>query len=310
MKSSTERFLILTKDFFWRFFGNETIPFREQMEASIIVILTMLAVAGGYLANSLLFYYLYFDVPLNDSFIWVKKCFFLSFFMMIMGFISALELRVIFPDNTEHSNLSPLPVSPKLFFLSKFSSLLLFVGLFSISSNFFASFVFSLYLTALKNVTFFYLIRFFIAHILSTYLANLFVFLFGAFLLGIFLVISPFHLFKKLSTYLQSFLMVLFLVSFSFFPTIFSRLEEDGLKSSFVNFFPPMWFTGLYDTILGIDEPIFKKLALLSLLITFLLGILFVLFSFITYKKLFVRLVEAKKGKTKGLRKRKFWKLF
>lgn len=304
MRESAERFLTLTKHFFWRFFWNETIPFREHMEASIIVILAMLAVAGGYLSNSLLFYYLYSDVPLYDSSIWIKKCFFISFFMMIMGFISALELRVVFPDITEHSNISPLPISSKLFFLSKFSSLLLFVGLFSMSSNLFASFIFPLFITSLKKVSFFFLLRFFIAHILSVYLANLFIFLLGAFLLGISLVVFPFHLFEKLSTYLQSFLMVLFLISFSFFPTIFSSLEKNELNSSFIYLFPPMWFTGLYDTILGLDEPVFKKLALLSLLVTFVLGILFVLFSFITYRKLLLRLVEVKKAKKKGLIKK------
>ncbi len=305
------QFFILQRHFFNRLFQNELIPFGEEMRASLIVILAIFAVSGGFLSNSLLFQYLFSVVPEDESGSWIQKCYFIAFFMVIIGFLSSLELKIMFPDRLDYLTFSPLPINSLVLFLAKFSSLLLFVGLFSFSSNIFASLIFPLYLTSHKNVSFLYLIWFSISHIFSFYFSNLFVLFFCAMIFGAFMIL-PSSIFKRIFSNIQTTLMVFFLVSFAFFPSIFSSLEKiKSNDSPFLYLFPPLWFTGLYESMLKNTDPLFLRLALISILATLLSASTFILFTILSYKKLISSIpdVENSKGRFERI-KNKFISIF
>jgi len=274
------------------------------MEAFLIVILSILAVLGGYLSNSLLFPYLFSVVPLDEKDSWIQKCFFIGFFMILIGFISSLELKTLFPDSLDLSNLSPLPIDFKTLFLAKLSSLFILVGIFSLSTNLFASIIFPLYLTSTKNVSFFFLIRYFLSHIISTFLANLFVCLLFAFLFGLFMLSIPSSYFKRFSVRIQSALLIFSLLSLALFPKIFSSIQtlKEG-KSIYSYIFPPLWFTGLYEFLIGRNDPFFKVLAKISIFSSLSLLFLFLLISLFSFKNKFLKMSEVKK-EIEGISKR------
>jgi len=41
---------------------------------------------------------------------WLDKCFFLSFAMAVMGFVTAFEWGSLFPDSRDYVVLTPLPI--------------------------------------------------------------------------------------------------------------------------------------------------------------------------------------------------------
>ncbi|MEW6455347.1 MAG: hypothetical protein AB1410_01355 [Acidobacteriota bacterium] len=275
------------------------------MREKLIVILVILAVLGGYLSHSYLAKYLFIE-DIGSS--WIEKCWFLSFFMVIMGFITVLEWDVIFPDLRDYSVLSPLPIKLRTLFTSKFTSLLFFVGMFSLSTNFFSVFIFSVYLTHLKKVSFLYFFQYLISHSISVYAANLFIFFSLVFIEGLLMSVFSYSMFKKISTYIQTFFMAFFVSVFALLPKIHSSLSTLREKDSiFLYLFPPMWFTGLYENLLGRKNLFYSALSGISLLAIGIPVVVFFITVSISYRKHLKRTQEVKKGATNFLRLKIFF---
>jgi len=256
-KGDARQFLVLTRHFFNLFFQNDLVAFEEQMKQRLIAVLALLVVLGGHISNSILFKYLF--VP-DNGISWQEKGFFISFFMIVLGFITVLEWDVIFPDARDYSNLIGLPVKIRTFFSSKFASFLLFIALFSAGVNLMATFVFPYYLSRYRSLSVVFLLRFGLVHFLSCFLANVFMFFFCIFLQGILMVVLSQSLFKKVSLIFRFILLVAFvflmffhlLTSVTWLPHEISSFEElKESNSTFIYAYPPMWFVGIYEKLLG-----------------------------------------------------------
>jgi hypothetical protein len=269
VRGRTKQFIVLSRHFFDRLFQNEIFPFEEQMKEKIIVLLVLLAVLGGHVSNSILMRYMFVA---DNGLSWLEKCFFISFFMALLAFATILEWDVIFLDKKDFSNLRSLPIALRTLFYSKFASFLLFIGLFSAASNAIAVFAFAFYLPQWRSPSLLFLVRYMIAHVISALAANFFIFFFCVFLEALLMVFLSARFFRRLSLYVRFlllagliFLMMMFFIdSISVSDTFSALTAYKDSHSPMILAFPPMWFVGLYEVLLGTQDPLYRSLAYLA----------------------------------------------
>jgi len=300
LPSRPKQLLVLTRHFFDRLFQNEMFPFEEQMKEKVIVLLALLAVLGGHVANSILLRY-WFVEDVGQS--WLEKCFFISFFMALLAFATVLEWDVVFLDKKDFSNLRQLPVAQKTLFYSKFMSFLLFIGLFSAASNAVAVFVFAFYLPKWRSPSLLFLIRYMIAHVTSALAANAFIFFFCVFLEALLMVFLSARFFRKISLYVRFLLlaalifvvMMFFIDSLSVSKTFSALTAYKDSRSPIVLAIPPLWFVGLYEVLLGTQETQYSWLAYLAVGSVIFMGAMSFIAMQISYNRHLAKTLEEMK---------------
>jgi hypothetical protein len=311
-KGDTKQFLILTRHFFHRLFLNDIVSFEEQMKEKIIAVLAILAIFCSFLSNLVLSQYL-FTPDKGTS--WIEKCYAFSFFMILIGLATILEWEVIFPDSRDFSNLMSLPVKARTLFCAKFASLFFFVGMFVLGANSVAALVFAYYLVPWRSKSLIYFFRFIFVHLISAFASNFFIFFAIALLIGLLMAVLGYKIFSQVSVYIRTLLMIvflflvfLFLADPYFVPRTFSSFPSLKANNSiFLRLFPPMWFVGLYETLLGSKDSFFSTLALYALLALFVPAIAFFLTAAVGYRGYLKRMQEARREVLRFFRFKKFF---
>ena len=313
-KGQTKQFLILTRHFFLRLFINDIVFFEESMQQKVIALIAMLAVFSGHLSKALLTKYLWIR---DENTSWVEKGYFLLFAMLVISFISILEWDLIFPDSRDFSNLVPLPFKLRILFFSKFASFFLFICLFALGIASLSTFVFWVHLPQWQSPTLIFSIRFVLTHIVTVFAACISISFIFALVIVILMTVLGRRIFNLISVYIRSLMMMglVFLMSYflfdlinipRFLPSLPALKQTD---SSFLYLFPPMWFVGLYETLLGNPDPLFRTLAKGAVSAVILPLMAFFLISAIGYRKYLKKMREVKRQKTyliktrEGLRK-------
>ncbi len=300
LSGRSKQWLVLTRHFFERLFQNEIFPFEEQMIEKVIVLLALLAVLGGHVANSILMRYMF--VP-DDGSSWLEKCFFITFFMAVLAFATILEWDVIFLDKKDFANLRPLPVTLRTLLYSKFMSFLLFIALFSAAANALAVFVVAFYLPQWRTSSLFFVARYMVAHVISALAANFFVFFFCVFLEALLMVFLSARYFRRLSLYVRFvllagliFLMMMFFIdSISVGKTFSALTAYKDSHSPLILAFPPMWFVGLYEVLLGANDPLYSTLAYLAIASIVVIAVIYFVAMNISYSRHLKKTLEAEK---------------
>ncbi|UCH94644.1 MAG: hypothetical protein JSV88_30875 [Candidatus Aminicenantes bacterium] len=253
---NSSQFYVLVRHFVLRLFKNDILKYENQRLERVVVVLAILSIAGGYITHKLISPYLYPGLSgVTAAAIWVKKTVFLTLTMALTGIITVFSWENIFPDRKDYMNLLVLPVKMRTLFAAKFFSLLVFVGLISIAFNIFSLFMFTFYLAPFKKVNLFY---FGFSHFITNFLANLFVFLAAACIKSIFTILLKNRLLAKFSNIIQAALLVGFIWVIVWLPQIHSQLPAAKEKlSSFFYYFPPLWFTGIYEKMIGSSDVVF-----------------------------------------------------
>jgi hypothetical protein len=182
MKEYNNQIIVLTKHFVKVFFENEDLSMESKAWRKLLTILILLGIISGFLTHSLLKRYLY--VP-DGGTSWIEKCYFITFFMIIIGILSTLQWKTIFLDSRDYNQLALLPIKTKTLFLSKFFSLFGLMGVFFLSTTFLSSFLFPLYLLNTGKFNIFSFLHFCGVHLISCFLAYFFVFIASSLLNGI-----------------------------------------------------------------------------------------------------------------------------
>lgn len=299
-KGSTKQFLVLTNHFFRRLFINDVVSFEEEMKGKIIGIIAILAVFCAHISNVALFKYQLFR---DEGMSWVEKCYVLSFFMVLMGLITVLEWDVIFPDARDFSNLITLPIKVKTFFTAKFASLCLFVSLFALGMNSLTTFIFAIHLPQWQSSSPVYLLWFAIVHVVVIFAANFFMFFMSVLLIGLLMATLGFKIFNRISVHIRALLMIVFV-----FLVIFFISESVGIPQSasslptlketnslFIYLFPPMWFVGLYETLIGNKDPLFSALANFAVLALIIPALAFFITALLSYRRYLRKMEEVKR---------------
>jgi hypothetical protein len=311
LKAGFGQFSILTRHFFDRFFQNDIVDFEDQMKEKVIGGMAFLGILGLQVANAILFKYPFLE---EEGPSWVDKCYFLWVFMLILGFITVVEWDVIFPDRRDFLNLMPLPVAVRTLFLAKSASFFLFVGIYSAAAHGLASFSFAYFLTRFRSGSPLYMLRYMAAHIVAGSAANIFLFFLCVFLQGLLMSLLSYGLYRRISLFLRFALMtsIVFLLivsltasvsipqSFSNFPAL--RESQDR----FLTIFPPMWFTGLYEYLLGNRDPFFTTLSRRALWAVLASVLAFFGAAAISYTRYLKKSLEVR-GRGDHLRKLKNW---
>ncbi len=255
----TKQFLVLVRHFFQRLFQNDVVDFEDQMKERTIGILALIAVFSGFLAYALVSKY---GWQPDKGTSWIEKCVMIIFSMLVMGFIAVLEWDIILPDERDFTNLIPLPVRTWTLLAAKFTSLCLFVGMFALGINAMSVLAFWAHLPQWQSPSFLYSLFFALAHIITLFLAIFFAFFFNVLLIGILMAVLGYKLFNRISSYIRACLLVIHIFLFLIYLRVIIYgfenlipLEKIQINQHFLrdfsNFFPPLWFTDLYETLIG-----------------------------------------------------------
>ena len=274
---------ILSHHFFGRLFRNDVVDFEDQMKERLIALLSIMAVLIGWGSYLILAKYLF--IPDNHQ-SWQEKTYIFTLTMVLFGIITVLEWDVLFPDRRDFINLTSLPIRFRTLFCAKLTSLVMFVGLFSIAMNSIASFIFAYHLADWRSKSLFFAVRYVVAHILSAFAAYFSVFFACIFLQAFLLAILPHKVYRGVSSFVRLALIatfVFFLLALIARPSLLGssfnslgELKDQG--APFIFRFPPLWFAGLYEVLLGTRDAVFfiqartAGLALLSSLAAFVLA--------------------------------------
>jgi hypothetical protein len=303
----------LTRHFFDRLFRNEVVDFADQMKERLIAVLAVLAIVVFWVSEMLLFKY-HFVPDVNVS--WQEKAYVLTLVMILFGIITLLEWDVLFPDRQDFLNLMPLPVRLRTMFFGKLLSSVLFIGLFSVAMNIGSAVLFSMYLAPWRaegNLLFG--ARYVGAHLAVAFAACAFVFFACVFLQFLLMAVLPRRLYRRLSLLLRGTLLAAFaflLLAFFFEPGVLddSFRSLPGLKESEAALFfrfPPLWFVGLYERLLGSPDPAFLPLARSAGLAILLALAGFVAASGLTYRRHVRKTLETERGSSRLAGVREAW---
>jgi hypothetical protein len=269
------QFPALVRHFFGRFFDNEFVAQNTDMEVTVTKILALLASPGLLLPFFRYRTYLALDqVPPIERLptLWFDRCFFLSFAMLVMGGVTIIEWDALFPDRRDYVSLIPLPIRSRTIFLAKIGALVLFLLGFTASVNAASSVLFPMMSyrlldyhggVALQTILGFRgLARTILSQATAVLAASAFVFLFLVALEGVLLNILSVRWFRKASVYVQCGTVFALLSLFFLFPEIAGQIGPLKARHALELYaFPPAWFLGLNEVLLGSRDPAFFALA-------------------------------------------------
>ncbi len=306
---------ILSRHFFGRLFRNETVDFEDQMKERLIVALSLLAVFFAWSSELLLFKY-HFVPDANRS--WQEKNYIFTLMMLVFAIVTLLEWDVLFPDRQDFLNLTPLPVRLRTMFAAKLVSFVLFIGLFSVAMMSISSVLFSFYLAEWRAKSAVLVVRYIVSHILAGFAANFAVFFVFVFLQFFIMAALPVELYRRVSLFVRFALitaLVFLLLSFAAGPSMLDRAFHslETLKDSgdpFLLRFPPLWFVGLYEVLLGTRDPLFAAQARTAGLVLVLALAAFAASSALSYHRHTRKTLEVRKGRPAFLRLREGWRRF
>ena len=248
--------MLLVRHFFGRFFDNELVSPHGEMNSSVGKILAVLA-SPGLVCFWLFTKYSYLSLQpaqVMEAASLPDKLFFLTYSMVVMGFVTILEWDALFPDRRDYSILIPLPIGLRSIFLAKIASLCALMLIFFIDINAFSMLLFPP-LSTRHGTSIFYLLTSFGAHLKAVLAGTTFIFLFFVGLQGLLMNVLSYRAFKRLSTYVQLTSVFALLMMLLLFFEIAALLDSAQLRN-LLYYFPPAWFLGLYESELGRPDPL------------------------------------------------------
>ncbi len=298
---------ILTGHFFTRLFRNDIVDFEDQMKARLAAVLAILAAVVGWSSYFLVFFK--YELSPDVSVSWQEKNYVLLLVMLLFGIVTLLEWEVLFPDRRDFVNLTPLPVRLRTVFAAKLASFVAFIGLFSAAMNSLSSVSFALFLAQWRSNSLLFLIRHVLAHLVSAFAACFCVFFACVFVNFLLMAALPAGPYRRVSLLVRFALIGLFVFllltvlvepgSLSGVVRSLARLKDHGSPLLFR--LPSLWFVGLYEVLLGSEDPTFTALSRMA---GRALGLSFVAFGLacaLSYLKHFSKTLEsAERGRPLG----------
>jgi len=294
--------VILTRHFFGRLFKNDLIDFEDQMKEKLIVSLSLLAVFFSWASWLMLFKY-HFVPDVNRS--WQEKSYIFTLMMLVFALITLLEWDILFPDRRDFLNLMSLPVRLRTLFAAKLASFVLFIGMFSVAMMSVSSVLFSIYLAEWRANSVVLAVRYVASHLVAGFAAAVAVFFAIVFLRLLLMALLPEALYRRSAMAVRFvlaaglvFLLLAFIVAPSSMGASFKDLES--LKESgdpFLFRYPPMWFVGLYEVLLGTRDPVFEAGARTAGLALLLALAAFAGSGAVSYRRYVLKTLEERKAR-------------
>ncbi len=274
----------LVRHFFWRFFDLEAIAAPQidpvQKNALKIRILASLVFPGvaGCLLLCPKYAFLKYWRPPNEfqQAVIADKIFFLSLSMILLGFIAVYEWETLLPDRKDYLILTHLPIRIRTIFSAKLTALAMFLLTFIVAVNACPT-VLLPNAILVDNAPFFHGLRYMACHGLAFLLANALIFLAAVALQGILWMVFPSKIALSVSRKIRFVCLMLLLFGLFSFPAVRSVHQSVAGIGPLAWFYPPIWFVGVYDVLLGSHDPVMLSLAdraIIALTVTAGLGAL------------------------------------
>ena len=249
-------FGVLIRHFFGRFFDNELVSTQGEVHATISKVIGLLAAPGLICFWLLPKYTLLVFVPpkVAEAASLSDKMFFITFSMAVMGFVTVLEWDALFPDRRDFTILIPLPINLPSIFAAKIVSLCAFVVMFFVATNAIHTFLYP-FVAMGRYAMFLGVLGSMAVHATVMLAATSCTFFFFVALQGILMNVLSFRAFRRVSTYVQLLAVLALLMMLLLFLDT-SSLIHSAKNRQLLYFFPPMWFLGLYESMLGQPEPL------------------------------------------------------
>ena len=229
-------FRTLVRHFFGRFFDKESLSPQGEAEAGVIQTLGILA------APSAFFVLLFRPLTLFGWSLVAVRYIFVSFSMIVMGFVMVFEWDALFPDRRDYQILTPQPLRLFTVFAAKAAALALFLAIFLFDINFFGV----LFWPGVDGGKDFFGILW--AHVVAVLAGGLFAALGIAALQGLLVTFLRGNLYRRASVALQTLLMAALVMLLFLTPLFGFRIQAlAAAHSPWLHRFPPFWFIGFYE---------------------------------------------------------------
>jgi len=256
-------------------------PAQEQIRRLIIGLLLVLASIGpmiSYVYSDRGKYAYLHQLPtpfFYQTAVRADYLFFISLSMIVSGLIAVMQWNNLFPDRTDYLIFKPLPVRLLQVFIARFLSVFLMVALVLVGLNLLTSLSFPACSYGRWQFPKFG-IQTIGAHVIVTMVGGLFAFFAVVALQGVLLNILSSRLFRFASLVIQITFATAFVASI---PYVFNLPNFAYGKSLpyWTRFFPPAWFIGVHEMLLGNTSKEFQDLgqtAMKCFSVTVLLGLL------------------------------------
>jgi hypothetical protein len=294
-----EQLLALTRAFLARFFENEITTGTDDLKTSFFWLLSFLAVPGFLLPAGMAFTWQLVAAVQGPEALRVlargDKAFYEGFAMVACAVVSAIAWNSLLTDRRDGLILGALPVRPLIVIAARLAALGLYVALVAAAMNALSSLSFG-FLLAASNTTAFAL-RGVLAHFVSSFAAGVCVLLSVAGGQGLVLAVLGPRRFSRISPLLQLCLVAGIVVGFLMLPVIDVSVV-DALKQAgsdvrpWILAMPPVWFLGVYEWVLGTDDPVllgFARTAVVALVA----GLVATVASYpLAYRRVMVAVIE------------------
>jgi hypothetical protein len=269
-----KQFKLLVRHLLDRFFNNEIVSVDGETLPLIMTVAWAIALPT-LVATIFLFpaYHAFHPRPPIPPF-WGRVADHYGFVMyswVVMGAITAFEWDLLVPSVLDVFVLSVLPIAERRLLLARVAAILTFLGLFLIGTSSLGIIFFPL-ATEPSDV-----LRAYAAHFVGVTTAGLCAAFMVLALQGLLISLLGARLFRAISSFLQSLVMMVLSTVLFLFPVI-SRSLEALIQSggTAARWFPPFWFLGVYESIVAGPSalPAFIQLAHIGYKVTALLIVL------------------------------------
>jgi hypothetical protein len=249
-------FGVLIRHFFGRFFDNELVSTQGEVHATLSKVIGLLAAPGLICFWLMPKYTMLVFVPpkVAEAASLSDKMFFITFSIAVMGFVTVLEWDALFPDRRDFTILIPLPINLPSIFAAKIVSLCAFVVMFFVATNAIHTFLYP-FVAMGRYAVFLGVLGAMGVHATVMLAATSCTFFFFVALQGVLMNVLSFRAFRRVSIYVQLLAVLALLMMLLLFLDT-SSLIHSAKNRQLLYFFPPMWFLGLYETMLGQPEPL------------------------------------------------------
>ena len=241
----------------------------DQIRRLAITVLAAIGCAGPVIIRLYLPKYAYLqDLPSPDLYqaaVHADRLFFISLSMICVGLLSAFQWQNLFPNRQDYLTLKPLPVRLYQVFVARFAAAAVIFVVVAGDVNLATSVLFP-FITSGKWQVPSFGFQYVFAHATATLAAGLFVFLAMVAVQGIGLMLLSPRAFDRASVLMQALLFTAFVAAV---PYVFDTPNWHvmiGSRPHWLMMFPPAWFLGLYERLLGTHDEYFLRLSRLAAL--------------------------------------------
>jgi hypothetical protein len=178
------------------------------------------------------------------------RLFFICVSMIVAGLVTVVHWQGLFPSRQDYLVLKPLPIRLYQVFVARFLSSFIILAVVIADLNLATSALFPL-VTSGRWQSPAFGIRYILAHAAATLSAGLFSFLAVGALQGGLRTILPPRSFERVSVSIQALLATAFVASVPYVLDIPNWHHLLAARPHWMSLFPPVWFLGLYEALLG-----------------------------------------------------------